>query len=153
MAPAPQPRSDTRPLPPARPGSLLGKIDQSKLREQLRQAPKAINIQHRCSFRNETGYNGSTRVTIVNNEVKELATRISVPLAGGSCNFEGSGFRQTTRSPSIEMRHADGCMVRIWSQGRQLSIAYSNCAARCNSAETFKYIWPVLIDQSNGQCH
>lgn len=139
-------------LPRGKPGSLLAKIDRARLSAQVQQAPKAINIKQRCSFRNETGYNGSTLVEIANNEVKALSTQISVPLHGGSCSFEGSGFRQVARTPSIELRHNDGCTVRIWTQGKQLTISYSKCAARCSNPEVFKYIWPVLIDQPSGKC-
>lgn len=139
-------------LPRAKPGSLLGKVDRSKLNAQVRQGGKPINISHRCSFRNETGYKGSTQVDIANSEVRRLATSIEVPLASGYCNFDNAGFRQTARSPAIELRHADGCTVRIWDQGPQLTISYSACAARCSSPEVFKYIWPVLIDRPSGRC-
>ncbi len=152
QAASPAPADTTRPLPPAKPGSLLGKVDRNKLNNQLRQSGKPITIQHRCSFRNETGYKGSTIVDIAANEVKRLATSIEVPVAGGYCNFDGSGFRQTARSPAIELRHTDGCTVRIWSQGPQLTISYSACAARCSKPEVFQYIWPVLIDQPSGRC-
>jgi len=122
------------------------------LSAQIREAPRPINIRHRCAFRNETGYNGSTQVEIANNEVKALNTQINIP-DRGACNFDWNGFQQTKRSPSIELRHpADGCTVRIWEQGRQLTISYSQCARRCASAETFKYVWPVLIDRISGAC-
>ena len=139
-------------IPRGKPGSLLAKVDRARLSAQVQQTPKAINIRHRCSFRNETGYNGSTHIEIANNEVKALSTSIQVPLYGGSCSFEGSGFRQTARTPSIEMRHADGCTVRIWTQGPQLTVSYSKCASRCTDPNVFKYIWPVLIDQPSGKC-
>ena len=153
-APSEDPGSDTAKtqLPQGKPGSLLAKIDRARLSAQVQQAPKAINIKQRCSFRNETGYNGSTLVEIADNEVKALSTQIEVPLHGGSCSFEGPGFRQTARTPSIELRHNDGCTVRIWTQGKQLTISYSKCAARCSNPEVFKYIWPVLIDQPSGKC-
>ena len=139
-------------LPRGKPGSLLAKIDRARLSAQVQQKPRAINIKHRCSFRNETGYNGSTRVEIANNEVRALATAINVPLYGGSCSFDWAGFRQTARTPSIELRHADGCTARIWTQGRQLTISYTACAARCSNPNVFKYVWPVLIDTASGAC-
>lgn len=150
--PAP-PTTDSKPLPRAKPGSLLAKVDRGKLASQIRQAAPPINIKHRCSFQNETGYKGSTRIEIVHNEVKQLATSIEVPLAGGRCDFDSSGFRQTARSPAIELQHPrDGCTVRIWSQGTQLTVSYTRCAARCSTPETFRYVWPVLIDQRKGSC-
>lgn len=133
-------------------GSLLAKIDRKRLSEQMQKKDRPINIRHRCSFRNETGYNGNIALDVLNNEVKALNTAINVPLYGGSCRFDGAGFRQTARTPSIEMRHADGCTARIWTQGTQLTVAYSNCASRCTDPEVFKYIWPVLIQQKNGHC-
>ncbi|MBS1208267.1 MAG: hypothetical protein H6R19_665 [Proteobacteria bacterium] len=139
-------------LPPGKPGSLLSRVDRTRLTAQIRETPRPINIRHRCAFRDETGYNGSTQVEIANSEVRVLNTQINIP-DHGSCNFDWNGFQQTKRSPSIELRHpADGCTVRIWEQGRQLTISYSQCARRCASAETFKYVWPVLIDSVNGAC-
>lgn len=159
--PAPEPpASETGPsaepwstIPPKRSGSLLAKVDDQRLRAQLQKNHKPINIKHRCGFLNETGYKGSTHIEIAHGEVKQLATRIEVPLAGGRCDFEFNGFRQTARSPAIELRHPeDGCTVRIWAQGPQLTVSYTQCATRCSSAETFKSIWPVLIDQASGKC-
>lgn len=139
-------------LPRAKPGSLLARVDQSRLRAQLQKAPGPINVRNQCTFHDDTGYHGSNRVEIVNGEVRSLATEISVP-DRGSCSFETSGFKQIQRSPSIEMRNAgDGCTVRIWQQGSQITISYTHCAQRCASAETFKYVWPVLINTSNGSC-
>jgi len=139
-------------LPRAKPGSLLSRVDQSRLRARLQKAPGPINVRNQCTFRDDTGYHGSNRVEIVNGEVRSLATEISVP-DRGSCSFETSGFKQIQRSPSIEMRNAgDGCTVRIWQQGPQITISYTHCAQRCASAETFKYVWPVLINTGNGSC-
>ena len=144
--------SGDSPLPPGKPGSLLSRVDRALLSAQIHATPRPIDIRHRCTFRNETGYNGSTQVEIANNEVKALNTQINIP-DHGACNFDWNGFQQTKRSPSIELRHpADGCTVRIWEQGRQLTISYSQCARRCASAETFKYVWPVLIDRISGAC-
>ncbi len=139
-------------LPRAKPGSLLSRVDQSRLKAQLQKAPGPINVRNQCSFRDDTGYHGSNRVEIVNGEVRSLATEISVP-ERGSCSFETSGFRQTQRTPSIEMRSpTDGCTVRIWQQGQQVTISYTHCAQRCASAEAFKYVWPVLVNTGSGSC-
>ena len=139
-------------LPRAKPGSLLARVDQSRLRAQLQKAPGPINVRNQCSFHDDTGYHGTNRVEIVNGEVRSLATEISVP-DRGSCSFETSGFKQIQRTPSIELRNAgDGCTVRIWQQGPQVTISYTHCAQRCASAETFKYVWPVLINTGSGTC-
>jgi hypothetical protein len=139
-------------LPRAKPGSLLSRVDQSRLKSQLQKAPGPINVRNQCSFHDDTGYHGSNRVEIVNGEVRSLTTQISVP-DRGSCSFETSGFRQTQRTPSIEMRSpGDGCTVRIWQQGQQVTISYTHCAQRCTSAEAFKYVWPVLVNTGSGSC-
>lgn len=139
-------------LSTAKPGSLLARIDRSRLQAQLREIPQPITFHRQCVFRDETGYNGTALVDIANNEVRALSTTINVP-DRGACNFDMAGFQQTQRSPSIELRHkGDGCTVRIWRQGRQLTISYSRCARRCASPETFAYVWPVLIDMGSSVC-
>lgn len=138
---------------PSRSGNSkpLSRINNQRMRAQLQQGNQPINIRHSCSFKNETGYKGSTRIEINNNEVRQLNTAYEIP-AQGSCQIDFRGFRQTRHSPSIELRHADGCTARIWTQGRQLTVSYTQCAQRCSSAETFRFVWPVLIDQPSGRC-
>lgn len=118
---------------------------------RAQQTQKPISASYRCSFRNETGYNGSSSASIEAGVVRALATRVEVP-GRGSCDFAWSGFRQTQTTPSIELVHADRCTVRVWQQGQQLTVSYSNCAARCTGADTFKYVWPVLVDLRRGRC-
>lgn len=130
---------------------LASRINSQRMRAQLQQGNQPINIRHSCSFKNETGYKGSTRIEISNNEVRQLSTAYEIP-AQGSCQIDFRGFRQTRHSPSIELRHADGCTARIWTQGRQLTVSYTQCAQRCSSAQTFRFVWPVLIDQPSGRC-
>lgn len=118
---------------------------------RAQQTQKPISASYRCSFRNETGYNGSSSASIEAGVVRALATRVEVP-GRGSCDFAWGGFRQTQTTPSIELVHADRCTVRVWQQGQQLTVSYSNCAARCTGEETFKYVWPVLVDLRRGRC-
>ncbi len=118
---------------------------------RAQQTQKLINASYRCSFRNETGYNGSSSASIEAGVVRSLVTRVEVP-GRGSCDFAWGGFRQTQTTPSIELVHADRCTVRVWQQGQQLTVSYSNCAARCTGAETFKYVWPVLVDLRGSRC-
>lgn len=118
---------------------------------RAQQTQKPISASYRCSFRNETGYNGSSSARIEAGAVRALATRVEVP-GRGSCDFAWGGFRQTQTTPSIELVHADRCTVRVWQQGQQLTVSYSNCAARCSGADTFKYVWPVLVDLRRGRC-
>ncbi|MDQ7990932.1 MAG: hypothetical protein REI09_14975 [Candidatus Dactylopiibacterium sp.] len=133
-------------------GALLREIDQDRMREQLRGRPAdTIDYRNRCSFRDETGYRGSTQVEIEDNRVLYLATAIELP-SRGTCSFGGPGFRQTKSGPSLELRHADGCTVRIWTQGRQMTISYTRCEARCTPPQAFARVWPVLIDMPTGRC-
>lgn len=137
----------------AKPGSLQSRVDQGRLRAQLRKPQGPISLRNQCSFHDDTGYRGSNRVEVVNGDVRSLATQITVPNRG-SCSFDTSGFRQIQRSPSIEMRSpSDGCTVRIWQQGSQVTVSYTHCEQRCTSAEAFKYVWPVLINTSSGKCN
>ncbi len=133
-------------------GHLVRQIDARRMHEQLRSSGDDLNYRLRCSFRNETGYNGSTRLDIRDNRVIDLATSINVPEAGGSCRIEGPGFRLTRFQPSIELRHPDGCTARIWTQGRQMTVSYTHCEARCSNPQVFRKTWPVLIDMPSGHC-
>jgi hypothetical protein len=117
----------------------------------MQQSTRPINIANACSFRNETGYSGSTRIEIRDSQVRQLNTLYDIP-ERGSCRIEHTGFRQTVSSPSIELRHADGCIARIWTQGRQLTISYTHCESRCSHPRVFSEVWPVLIDMPTGNC-
>ncbi|MEN3110661.1 hypothetical protein ACFONG_02270 [Uliginosibacterium paludis] len=131
--------------------STISRADKQRILAQMQASARPITLERACSFHNETGYKGSTRVNIRNGEVVELATTYEIP-DYGICRIEKAGFRQVASTPSIELRHADGCTARIWTQGRQLTISYTRCAARCSRPEAFSYVWPVLIDQPSGRC-
>ncbi len=132
-------------------GSTISRADKARILAQMQASTRPITLERACSFRNETGYKGSTRVNIRNGEVIQLDTTYEIP-DYGICRIEKAGFRQVATTPSIELRHADGCTARIWTQGRQLTISYTRCAARCSRPEAFSYVWPVLIDQPSGRC-
>lgn len=113
---------------------------------------KPIDLVTSCRFKNETGYSGTMTAEIRDGVVKRLSTSVKIP-DQGSCNFEWDGFVQRQRLPSIELYNSrDGCTAKIWQQGRQVTVSYSNCAQRCTSSNAFKYVWPVLVDRSSGRC-
>jgi hypothetical protein len=133
-----------------RPGSLARQIDPKKLAAQLSLRP--LDIAMSCSFRNESGFNGEASVNVANGSAKSLKMNVNIP-ERGACVFDMSGFRQTHGGSMVELRHpADGCTVRMWEQGRQVTVAFSECAARCAPASAFQYVWPMLIDRPSKRC-
>lgn len=157
--PAPQtpgPESAATSQPPAwesilrSPGRLSSRIDRRKIASQLVSRP--LSVATRCSFRNETGYNGEAKVAVAGGDASLLNVAVNLP-SQGQCLFDMAGFRQLQRGAMVELRHpADGCTARLWEQGQQVTVAFSNCAARCSPAAAFQYVWPVLIDRSSGRC-
>lgn len=137
--------------PASRPsGRLSSRIDPRKVASQLRS--RAVNVATRCSFRNETGYNGQASVNVANGDASLVSVTVNLP-EQGSCLFDMTGFQQTQRGAMVELRHPrDGCTARLWEQGQQVTVAFSHCAARCNPAASFQYVWPVLIDRPSGRC-
>lgn len=135
------------------PQGTTGQTSSAQTRSKLKALEaKPIDLQANCRFHNETGYNGTMVADIRAGTVKQLSTVVNIP-EQGSCKFDWEGFTQTQRLPSIELRHArDNCTVRIWQQGRQITVSYSNCAQRCSPANAFKYVWPVLVERTSGRC-
>jgi hypothetical protein len=76
---------------------------------------------------------------------------VSVPKRG-SCHFDLADFEQVRKEPHVELRARDGCVVRMWEQGDQVTVAFAQCASRCDR-NTFDYVWPILVDRPSGRCN
>lgn len=119
--------------------------------KRLRPMPwRPLDVRSDCHFRDEAGY--ATRITleIVRSNVKSFSADVDIPRRG-SCRFDGP-FTQTREKPSVQLRAPDGCTVDIFEQGKAVTVGFANCAARC-SRGAFDYLWPIIVDRSNGQCH
>ena len=111
-----------------------------------------LNVVADCKFHNETGYNGETTLEVREGTVRRMRTVVNVP-EQGQCVFELADMQQTKIMPSVELHgRQTACTVRIWEQGRQVTLSFSSCAARCTPHEAFAYVWPVLIDKPSGKC-
>ncbi|MDO9596483.1 MAG: hypothetical protein Q7J47_02060 [Azoarcus sp.] len=145
------------PPPVARPGpARVPDVDvtehPSAARGRLKPMPvRPLNVQADCRFKDEVGYSASARLDVSYSEVLGFAATVDVPRRG-SCRFNLADFQQVRREPHVELRARDGCVVRMWEQGDQVTVAFSQCAGRCDRG-TFDYVWPILVDRPSGRCN
>ena len=133
------------------PGPAESETRPSERPGRLKPMPvRPLAVRADCRHRDETGYEVAARLDVRNAEVRAFAASVSVPRRG-SCRFDGP-FIQTRRSPSVQLRAADGCEINIWEQAHQVTIGFAGCASRC-SRGTYDYVYPIIIDRRSGQCH
>jgi hypothetical protein len=115
---------------------------------------RALEVGARCNFANETGYKGDAVVEVKAGVVRQMRVLVDVPEPNkGRCIFEMSGMVQTKSTPSVELvNRATGCTARMWEQGDTAVVSFSHCATSCTSAESYKYVWPVLIHRKTNSC-
>ena len=112
---------------------------------------KELNVKTRCSFRDVQGGRGSMDLQVKKAEVKRFVAQISIPKQG-ICRFEMANFEQTARLPNVVLTdQATGCVVSMWEQDKNLTIAFNACQAKCGG-DAFSYLWPILVDTRNGRC-
>lgn len=136
IAPGPGPEVSVRP---------------SEARGRLKpMALKPLDLHADCRFTDEAGYGASARIEVKQSEVRAFAASIEVPRRG-NCRFELADFEQVKTPAHVELRARDGCVVRMWEQGDQVTVAFAQCASRCDRG-TFDYVWPILVDRPSGRC-
>ncbi|HSD37111.1 MAG TPA: hypothetical protein VLC92_06360 [Rhodocyclaceae bacterium] len=115
---------------------------------------RALEVNSRCNFANETGYKGDAVVEVKEGVVRQMRVLIDVPEPNkGRCIFDMTGMVQTKSKPSVELNNrTTGCTARMWEQGETAVVSFSQCATSCTSAESFKYVWPVLIHRKGNRC-
>lgn len=124
----------------------------SQARGRLKPMPvRPLNVQADCRFKDEVGYSASARLDVSYSEVRSFAATVEVPRRG-SCRFDLADFKQVRREPHVELRARDGCVVRLWEQGDQVTVAFAQCAGNCDRG-TFDYVWPILVDRPSGRCN
>ncbi len=112
---------------------------------------RAVQVAADCSWTDENGYTGKVKLTVAEAVVQDFYARMKHP-RHGSCQFNLADFHQTKKMPNIELLGNNSkCTVRMWSQGRQVSVAFSACAAMC-TGDAIDYLWPVLLDAPTGTC-
>jgi hypothetical protein len=119
--------------------------------KRLRPMPwRPLDVRADCRFRDEAGYTTRITLDVAQSKVNAFNADVDIPRRG-SCRFDGP-FTQTREKPSVQLRAADGCTVDIFEQGKAVTVGFANCAARCTRG-AFDYLWPIIIDRTNGQCH
>jgi hypothetical protein len=112
---------------------------------------RTVNIKADCAWKDETGYSGQMKLLATQSVVQDFSAAVNLP-KHGSCSFALKDFRQIKETPNVELKgNASPCTVRMWTQGRQVSVAFSSCKSMC-TGDVVDYLWPILADSSNGSC-
>ena len=119
----------------------------------MRELPtRPLNVKADCSFKDPTGYRGAMKLQVAQAKVRHFEATVTVP-EHGSCRFALGEFRQTEEMPNPVLKHVrNGCEVRMWEQGRRVTVAFSRCRDMCSSTGAFERLWPILADSGNGSC-
>jgi hypothetical protein len=113
-------------------------------------ATRALDIVSDCSFRDPTGYRGEMKLRVSDAEVQAFEAKVDIP-EQGVCRFALADFRQTETLPNVVLRaRGSSCTVRMWEQGRRVTVAFNDCADRCSPSAAYPYLWPILANRSGG---
>lgn len=116
------------------------------------QPTRPLNVRSNCNARDAIGTR--TRMELLVKEADVKTFRAEVNIAGrGACRFDIKDFQQSAKLPNVLLsRRSDpACTVRMWEQGSQVTVAFSNCATSCEG-DAFSYLWPILVDARSGRC-
>jgi len=112
---------------------------------------KPITVKADCSYKDPTGYGGKLNLLVEDSQVRKLQADITVP-KHGKCSFALKDFHQTAKEPSVTLAAESGkCTVRMWEQEGKVTVAFNSCKDRCQ-ADSFDYVWPILVDAKSGKC-
>lgn len=113
---------------------------------------KPLNVKSKCSHRDAVGTQTRLNLLVKNAEVKAFNAQVSIP-KHGVCRFDLKNFQQTATLPQAFLKAKDGsdCSVRLWEQGKEVTIAFNSCPKACEG-EAFNYLWPILVDAKSGRC-
>lgn len=112
-----------------------------------------LTLAANCSGRDEGGYAESLRMQVSAGTVTAFEARIDIPNRG-SCSYRLAEFRQTRRTPYVELAASSGsaCAVRVWQQGDRVTVAPTDCAEKCTRG-AFEYAWPLDVRAPGGGCY
>jgi hypothetical protein len=112
---------------------------------------RALNVAADCAFKDETGYRGVMKLRVAAAQVRTFEARVDIP-GRGACRFDLRDFRQTASMPNVALSaQRSRCIVRMWEQGRRVTVAFNNCQDRC-SGKAYLYLWPIMADAQTGRC-
>lgn len=151
-APAPDgPTANAAKTPPPK-GRIQSQPLKHLLGRNLKPIPdRALDVRTKCSFRDVGGGRGSMDLQVTKAEVRRFVAEVTIPKQG-LCRFDMKNFQQTARLPNVVLTDAaSGCVVRMWEQGKGVTVAFNACQAKC-SGDAFSYLWPILVDTKSGRC-
>lgn len=135
----------TAPTPAAPPAPQVG-------RPRVAMAVRPIDLEMRCAAMDERRHTVQADVDIRAGVVRYLRARLTQP-TGGVCEFALPDFRQSKTLPGIELRDPNSpCTLRLWEQGPQVVLAYSQCERHCAPNAAFAQLLPILFDRRVGHC-
>jgi hypothetical protein len=112
---------------------------------------QALEVRTKCSFRDVAGGRGTMDLQVTKAEVKRFVAEVNIPRQG-MCRFNMKTFKQTAHLPNVVLTDAaSGCVVRMWEQEKNVTVAFSACQSKCGG-DAFSYLWPILVDTRNGRC-
>lgn len=111
---------------------------------------KPLQVKADCRFKDETGYSGSALLNVDYDQVKAFNATVDIPRRG-SCRFDLADFQQVKAPAHVQLLASNGCSVRMWEQGNQVTVAFSQCARQC-TGNASEYLWPILVDRHSGHC-
>jgi len=116
-------------------------------------AAAGLSLNASCTGRDEGGYAESLRMQVSGGAVTLFEARIDIPNRG-SCSYRLAEFRQTRRTPYVELMATSGsaCAVRVWQQGDRVTVAPTDCAEKCTRG-AFEYAWPMDLRAPGGGCY
>lgn len=116
------------------------------------QPTRPLNVKSHCSHRDAIGTATRLDLLVKESEVKNFSAQVTMK-GHGACRFDLADFEQLDRLPQPLLRHRrdSDCLVRMWEQGKQMTIAFNSCPKACEG-DAFNYLWPILVEAKTGRC-
>ncbi|WP_415033077.1 hypothetical protein [Azonexus sp.] len=154
--PKPEPEPPPPPPPPVeevKPQVRKDTLKYLRNRNLQPQPTRALNVRSRCTHRDAIGTQTRLNLLVKDADVKNFEARIQIK-GQGACQFALKEFTQDAKLPQVLLRHKreKGCTVRMWEQGKDVTIAFNSCPQVCEG-KAFDYLWPVVVDAKTGRCH
>jgi hypothetical protein len=116
------------------------------------QPTRPLNVKSKCSHKDAIGTTTRLDLLVKESLVKSFTAQVTMK-GYGACRFNLNDFEQVEKMPQPLLRHkkdAD-CQVRMWEQGKQMTIAFNSCPKACEG-DAFSYLWPIMVEAKSGRC-
>lgn len=116
------------------------------------QPTRPLNVRSKCSHRDAVGTATKLDLMVKEAVVKTFSAQVAIK-GYGTCRFNLGDFNQAEKMPQALLRHKrePGCLVRMWEQGDQVTIAFNSCPKSCER-DAFSYLWPIMVEAKSGRC-